>query len=307
MENRYQILIVGGGPGGYAAALYAARAGLSCLVLEKFSPGGQMVLTGQIDNYPGFPDGVDGFSLAEQMRAGAERFGVKTKLAEVLSMDLNGSEKRVVTDSGEFLAPVVILATGASPRQLGIAGEEMLAGRGVSYCAHCDGMFHRGKTVVVVGGGNSAVEDALYLARICEKVILVHRRDTLRATRIYHEQLQNTPNVQILWNSAVTQLHHSAKLDAVTVTDLISGQQHQIPCSGLFVSIGRNPATELVAQQLELAPGGYIPADETCRTAIPGVFAVGDVRTKQLRQVVTAVADGATAAHFAQEYLDFAR
>ena len=303
MDHIYDMIIVGGGPGGYTAALYAARAGLDVIVLEKLSAGGQMALTSQIDNYPGFPDGIDGFTLGVQMQSGAERFGAKTELADVLSVQLSGDVKEIVTSEGTFYGRTVVFATGANPRSLGLPGEKELTGRGVSYCAHCDGMFYRGKTVVVVGGGNSAVADAMVLSRIAKKVILVHRRDSLRATKIYHEPLRRAENVEFRWNSAVTQLLHSGTVTGVVVQDVQTGEEATIPCDGVFVSIGRQPASELVVDQLALDESGYILAGESTKTSIPGVFAVGDVRTKALRQIVTAVADGASAAHHAEEYL----
>ena len=304
MHPVYDILIIGGGPGGYTAALYAARSGLKAAVLEKLAAGGQMALTTQIDNYPGFPEGVDGFTLGENMRAGAEAFGAKTIYTQVDALRLDGPIKEADTDSGTLQGRTLVIATGASPRLLGIAGEKELTGAGVSYCAHCDGMFYRDKTVVVVGGGNSAAADALLLSRIAKKVILVHRRDTLRATKIYHEPLRNAPNVEFYWNSTVTELLHSGKLTGVKLQNLLSGEETTLSCDGLFVSIGRQPATELVKGQLELDEAGYILAGENTETNIPGVYAVGDVRTKQLRQIVTAVADGAVAAHNAEHYLN---
>jgi thioredoxin reductase (NADPH) len=303
MKRVYDMVIIGGGPGGYTAALYAVRAGLSAVVLEKLSAGGQMALTSQIDNYPGFPEGVDGFTLAEQMQQGAERFGAVSELAEVYSVDLHADPKVIETDEGTFYGRTVVIATGAGPRELGIPGEKELTGRGVNYCAHCDGMFYKGKTVVVVGGGNSAAADAMYLARLCEKVIVVHRRDTLRATKIYHDPLMKAENVEFRWNSTVSQLLSDGKVNGVVLTDVNTGAETAIDCDGVFVSIGRKPATDLVAGQLELDKDGYIVADESTQTMIPGVFAVGDVRTKALRQIVTAVADGAAAAHAAEQYL----
>ena len=299
----YDMVIIGGGPAGYSAALYAARAGLSVMVLEKLSAGGQMALTTQIDNYPGFVNGIDGFELAENMQQQAQRFGAETELAEVTALRLDREIREIDTSEGTFYGRTVVIATGAGPRELGVDGEKALVGRGVNYCAACDGMFYRGKTVVVVGGGNSAAADALVLSRIAEKVILIHRRDTLRATKIYHEPLMHAANVELRWNSAVTELLSDGRLTGVKIRDVRSGAESVIPCDGLFVSVGRSPATALAAGQLELDPAGYILADESTRTNIPGVFAVGDVRTKALRQVVTAVADGAVAVHFAEEYL----
>lgn len=299
----YDMIVVGGGPGGYTAALYAARAGLDILVLEKLSAGGQMALTEEIDNYPGFEDGIDGFTLAEKMQRQAERFGAKSEYAQVERVDLTAAPKVLETSEGTFYAKTVVLATGANPRELGLAGEAALTGRGVAYCAACDGMRYKGRTVVVVGGGNSAAADAMLLSRIAQKVILVHRRDTLRATKVYHAPLMQAENLEFRWNSAVTELLHADKLTGVILKDVNTGEETAVPCDGVFVSIGRKPATELVQGQLELDRGGYIVADETTKTNLAGVYAVGDVRTKPLRQVVTAVADGAVAVHMAEEYL----
>lgn len=303
MEIRYDVIVIGGGPGGYTAALYTARAGLSTLVIERLTVGGQMTETTQIDNYPGFAQGIDGITLGMQMQEGAERFGAETLYAEVLSLELEGREKKVNTSDGEFVAGAVILATGAGHRHLGLPGEEELVGRGIAYCAACDGMFYRGKEVAVVGGGNSAVADALLLSRIAGKVHVIHRRDTLRATKVYHNALLQAENVELHWNSGVTALHGENGLQAVTVQDLRTGEEKQLPLDGLFVSIGRKPATDLVRGQLELDEAGYILAGESTKTSVPGVFAVGDVRTKAVRQIITAAADGAVAAHMAEEYL----
>lgn len=300
MEHIYDMIVIGGGPGGYTAALYAARAGLDTVVLEKMSPGGQMAQTTRIDNYPGF-QGVDGYTLGEQMQQNAEHFGAKTELAEVFSTDLSGEIKRVETSEGVFLGRTVVIATGASHRKLDLPREEALTGKGVAYCAACDGMFYRGKTVAVVGGGNSAVADAMTLSRICKKVILIHRRDTLRATKIYHDQLGD--NVEFRWNSVVNRLLGDDRLTGLELKDVITGGLTKLPVDGVFVSVGRSPSSELFREQLAVDEGGYIVADETTRTTIPGVFAVGDVRTKAVRQVITAAADGAVAAHFAEEYL----
>ena len=299
----YDMVVIGGGPGGYTAALYAVRAGLDTLVIEKLAAGGQMALTDRIDNYPGFPHGVGGYELGEQMKLQAERFGAKTVNAEVRDAELNGTVKVIETAEGTFRGRTVVIATGANPRELGIEGEKELVGRGVAYCAACDGMFYKGKTVAVVGGGNSAAEDALLLSRIAKKVIVVHRRDSLRATKVYHEPLMRAENVEFRWNSVVEELLHEERLTGVRIKDVNTGEETVLDVNGLFVSIGRKPATGLVEGKLELDNGGYIVAGETTQTNIPGVYAVGDVRTKLLRQVVTAVADGAVAVHMAEEYL----
>ena len=303
MEKIYDLVIIGGGPGGYTAALYGARAGLSTLVLEKLSAGGQMALTHRIDNYPGFPEGADGFELAESMQQQAERFGAVTEYAEVFSADLKAQPKIIETSEGNFLARAVIIATGAGPRELGVPKEKELIGRGVNYCAACDGAFYKGKTVVVVGGGNTAAADAMLLSRVAKKVILVHRRNSLRATKIYHQPLMEAENVEFAWNSQVVEILHDRKVSGVVLKDVNSGELRQIDCDGIFVSVGRKPVTEFLGGQVELDKGGYILAGESTVTNIPGVFAVGDVRTKFLRQVVTAVADGAVAVHMAEEFL----
>ncbi len=303
MAHVYDMIMIGGGPAGYSAALYAARAGLDTLVIERMSAGGQMALTDAIDNYPGFDSGIDGFTLGMQMQAGAERFGAKTEYAEVLSLEPHGEVKCILTSEGDRHARTLVIATGANPRELGVAGEEELTGAGVHYCAHCDGRFYKDMTVAVVGGGNSAVTDALYLSRLAKKVYLIHRRDELRAAGVYKESLTALSNLEILWNSRVESLISDGRLTGVRLTDTVDGRTSELAVDGLFVSIGRKPASELVVGLLELDSHGYIVAGEDTETGIPGVYAVGDVRTKELRQVVTAVADGAVAVHHAELYL----
>ena len=305
MSNVYDVLIIGGGPAGYTAALYATRAGLETAILERMSPGGQMGLTDIIDNYPGFPEGVDGLTLGMNMQMQAERFGAKSLYEDVTEVDFTDPAVKVVkTAINTYSARTVVIATGANPRELGLPNEAARTGKGVHYCAHCDGRFYKGKTVAVVGGGNSAVSDALYLSRVTDKVYVIHRRDTLRATKIYHEPLMKAENVEFVWDSAVTEILSDGRVTGVKVQNIKDGTERQLDFSGLFVSIGRKPATGFLEGVLELDDYGYIKADETTRTSVPGVFAVGDVRTKALRQVVTAVADGATAIHYAEEYLN---
>ena len=321
LSKIYDTIILGGGPAGYTAALYTSRAGLSTLVLEQVSAGGQMALTSQIDNYPGFEEGIDGFTLGQKMQAGAERFGTETLLAEVRGVQLADTQvegldepvKIIETSDGTLYGRTVILATGAKARKLGVEKEDELIGKGVNYCAACDGNAYRGKTVMVVGGGNSAAADALTLSRLAEKVYIVHRRDTLRATKIYHKPLMEAENVEFIWDSAVAALNtgteegsgglHSRRLTSVTVKNLKNGELSDVDCDGVFVSVGRQPASGLFEGQLALDGYGYVLADESTRTSIPGVFAVGDVRTKTLRQVITAAADGAVASHYVEEYL----
>ena len=303
MEHVYDMIIIGGGPAGYTAALYASRAGLDTLIVEKMSAGGQMALTDVIDNYPGFEEGIDGFTLGMKMQSSAERFGAVTEYAEVVAVKLSEKIKAISTTSGDLFAKTVVIATGADPRKLGIEGEDALVGRGLHYCAHCDGRFYKDKTVVVVGGGNSAVSDALYLSNLAKKVYLIHRRDSLRATKIYHEPLMRAENVEFVWNSAVCDYIVDDRVRGVKIKDLKSEEEKELFVDGVFVSIGRKPSTELFGGELALDGSGYIIADESTKTNIEGVFAAGDVRTKMLRQVVTAVSDGAVASHYAEEYL----
>ena len=302
MKHIYDMVILGGGPGGYTAALYAARSGLDVLVLEKLSAGGQMALTSQIDNYPGFPEGIDGFELGMKFQEQAEKFGAKTEYAEVRSLNLRVVPRVISTSEGDYFARTVVIATGAGAKKLGLPDEERLVGRGIGYCAHCDGMFYRGKTVAIVGGGNSAAAEALYLSRIAKKVILIHRRDSLRATKVYHEPLKKLGNLEFRWNSGITELLGEDRLSGVRVKNYITDEEEELQVDGVFISIGRKPATELLEGQLKLE-GGYIVADESTQTSIPGVYAVGDVRTKALRQILTAASDGANAAHHAESWL----
>ena len=304
MEQNADVLIVGGGPAGYTAALYAARSGLTTLVLEGTAPGGQLAAAESVENYPGEPQAVKGWYLAERMRQGAERSGAATVLARVTALRLPGPKKLAETEAGTFAGRALIYAAGAFPRKLGIPGEERLLGRGVSFCAACDGAFFRGRDVAVVGGGNSAVSEALTLSRLCRQVTVVHRRDTLRAERQGVQALEQAGNVRFLWNAAVEAITGDKAVAGLQYRDLVSGRQALLPCAGVFVAIGRQPETTLLAGQLPLDPAGYVSADETTATAVPGVFAAGDVRSKRLRQVVTAAADGAVAAHMAAAYLE---
>ena len=303
MDHIYDVVIIGGGPAGYSAALYTSRAGLDTLVVEKMAPGGQMALTDIIENYPGFNEGVDGFTLGMNMQLGAEKFGAKTEYTEVVNVELAEKTKKITTSSGILYSKAVIIATGADPRKLGIEGEDSLIGKGLHYCAHCDGRFYKDKTVIVVGGGNSAVSDALYLSHLCKKVIMIHRRDTLRATKIYHEPLMKADNVEFMWDSAIESYIVDGRIVGANVKNLKSGEVSEVMCDGIFVSVGREPLSYLFKDQITLDSYGYIVADESTMTNIEGVFAAGDVRTKALRQVITAAADGATAAHYAEEYI----
>ncbi len=299
----WDVVILGGGAAGCTAALYCARAGLSAAVLEQTGAVGQMAITNWVDNYPGFPEGISGFQLAEQMRRGAERYGARFFQTDMQTAALGGECKRIGTDIGEFQGKTVILATGADPRPLGLPEERRLFGRGVSYCATCDGPLYRGKTVAVVGGGNSAAEEAAFLAGFCEKVYLIHRRDALRAEKGVQEKLFAAKNVEILWNTQVAALLGGDRLTGLSLQRRGKTELFALECDGLFVAIGRTPNTGLFAGEVALDAGGYVLADETTNANCPGVFAAGDVRRKPLRQIATAVADGAVAASQAAAYL----
>lgn len=302
-EKIYDIAIIGCGPAGYTAAIYAGRAGYKTVLFEKASPGGQMGITSSIENYPGF-ESVNGFELAAKMQSQSESFGTEFVYDEVTSLELGGKTKIVRTASQEFSARAAVLAMGAKPRLLNIAGEAEYTGRGVSYCATCDGMFFRGKTVIVNGGGDTAFEDALYLSNICEKVILVHRRASYRATPSQVKKAEARSNIEFIKNAKVSEIIGENSVIAVKLTDVNTGAESTVDCSGVFVAIGRIPDTALVKGQLELDDSGYIIADESTKTSVEGVFAAGDVRTKALRQIVTACADGAMAIHSAEEILE---
>ena len=302
MEHIYDMAVIGGGPAGYTAALYAARAGMRVCVLEMAMAGGQMTTTDRIDNYPGFDEGIDGWELGEKMKRGAERFGAVTIQTEVRACRLTDDIKQFQTGGDPISARTAVIAAGASPRLLGIDGEERLWGRGVHTCAHCDGRFYRGKTAVVIGGGNSAAADALYLARFAKQVYLVHRRDSLRAEQYYRNALAETA-VEFLWNKAAVRFLGEARMEGIVLRDTAGGGEMTLACDGVFVSIGRQPQTKLFEGQLSLDANGYIIADESTETNLPGVFAAGDIRTKALRQVITAASDGACAAHAAELYL----
>ncbi len=303
MEHVYDMIIIGGGPAGYTAALYAARAGLDAVLIEKAGAGGQMALTDVIDNYPGFDEGIDGFTLGMKMKNGAERFGVKTILEQVNSVDFKNDVKAVNTAGKTYFAKTVVVSTGADPNELGVKNEREYIGKGIHYCAHCDGRFYKDKTVMVVGGGNTAVADALFLARFAKKVYVVHRRDTFRAEKILVDPLLHAKNVEVLWNSVPVEFTAEERISGALIKNIVTNQEIKVPVDGVFVSIGRKPVTYFLEGSVSLDDKGYIIADETCRSSVDGVYAVGDVRTKPLRQIVTAAADGAVAVHFAVEYL----
>lgn len=300
----YDTVIIGGGPCGYTAALYLGRAGCRAVVLEKGIAGGQMSTTHHIDNYPGFPDGIDGYSLASAMQSQAKRFAAEAVQTEIKSVRLDGPIKTAVAADGkEYAARTVIVASGASPRELGLEEERTLRGKGVSYCATCDGAFYREKTVAVVGGGDTAAVDALFLTRFCKKVYLVHRRDALRAAKEYQKRLFANEKIEPVWDSVVDQIGSDGRVTGLKLRHVKTGAVREIECQGVFVAVGNVPNTAFLQGQLPLSPDGYITAGEDTATPLAGVFAAGDVRTKPLRQIVTAVSDGAVAAGMAEAYL----
>ena len=304
-DKIYDVVVIGGGPAGYSSALYCARAGLSTIVLEELSAGGQMTLTEVIENYPGFHEGIDGFTLGDQMQQQAEHFGAESELTTVTSVELKGDEKIVhTTDAGDYQTRCVVIATGANARKLGLPNEAALADKGIHYCAACDGMRFKGKTVALVGGGNTALEDALLLSRLCEKVYLIHRRDQYRAEKFYVDAVEAADNIEpVLW-SVVDNVKVEGSFQGVNVKNVKTDEITFLPAEALFVSVGRVPNTGFLNGVVETNEAGYIVADETTRTSVPGVFAVGDIRTKPLRQVVTAAADGAVSSMFAQQYIE---
>lgn len=299
----YDIIIIGSGPAGLSAAIYAQRACLDTIVIEKNGiSGGQVLNTWEVDNYPGFP-GVTGFELSRQFREHANKLGARVVQDEVVQVELSGNVKKVVCEEETYEARCVILASGAHHRTLEVPGEEELRGAGVSYCATCDGAFFRGRTVAVVGGGDAALEDAIFLARMCEKVYIVHRRDKLRGAKRLQERLQTLENIEFVWNSETAAIEGNAQVEALRLRQTKTGEERRLDVDGVFIAVGIAPESELYAGQLELDEQGYIRADESGQTSVPGVFAAGDVRTKALRQILTAASDGANCVASAERYL----
>jgi len=303
MKHIYDCIILGSGPAGLTAAIYAARANLSALVIEKeFVSGGQVVNTSEIDNYPGLP-GIGGFDLGMKLREHAEQFQVEFVNGFVTDINIEETVKKVTTEEGEYWGKTIIAATGAAYKKLNVPGEEELSGMGVSYCATCDGAFFKGKTVAVVGGGDVAVEDALVLSKICEKVYLIHRRDELRSAKSQQKKLFSLPNVEVLWNTRVEQIEGEDQVEKLLLANTLNGEKTTLPAEGVFIAVGTDPNTGLFKGLLEMDDNGYIKAGEDCVTNCAGVYAAGDVRRKKMKQIVTAVADGANAVNSAMEYL----
>lgn len=300
----YDTIIIGGGPAGLAAGLYAMRSGLKTVLLEKLQPGGQVIVTDFVENYPGFPSGISGGELSAHMEAQARAVGLEIIATEVVSVDFTGPAKVVLTPDEEYKAPTIIVASGATYRRLNVPGEQQLTGKGVSYCATCDGPLFRDKEIAVVGGGNTAVQDAVFLARFARKVTIVHRRDALRATKILQERAFKNEKVDIAWNSVVVEINGNERVEGLVLRDVKTRADRSVPVDGVFIVVGTDPNTEFVKRSVVLDPAGYILTDEDMRTNVPGVYAAGDCRRKSLRQIVTAAADGAIAAVSAERYIE---
>jgi len=299
----HKLIIIGSGPAGLAAAIYAARADLAPLLIAGSDLGGQVALTEQVENYPGFPQGISGAELTQLMQEQAERFGTHVELDEVVEVDLSTRPLKVKTYSQEYEAQALIVATGVSPRKLQVPGEAEFTGRGVSYCATCDGFFFRDRRVVVVGGGDAAVKEALFLTKFASKVYIVHRRDQLRAEQIVQERVQRNEKIEFVWDTVVTEVVGSDNVTGVRVKNLKSGQESLLPAEGVFIYVGHTPNTALFEGELELDEEGYIITDLEQGTSVPGVFAAGDVQERVLRQIATAVGTGAKAAMEAERYI----
>ncbi len=298
------LVIIGAGPAGLTAGLYAARARLRTLIIENMVPGGQVLLTDRVENYPGFPEGISGFDLIDRMKRQAEDFGTTIINQKVSNLDLASEKKVVLTDKGRIESRALILACGATSRKLGIDGEQILTGKGVSYCATCDGPFYRDQVVAVVGGGDTAVQEAIFLTKFASKVYLIHRRDELRAVKLLQDRAMHERKIECVWNTVPVKIEGETGVESLAVKNVITGEVNYLPVQGVFVFIGFVPNNDLVKGMLDLDEKGFVLTDEKMETSVPGVFAAGDVRSKLLRQISTAVGDGATAAFAAEKYLE---
>jgi len=303
-ETIYDVVIIGGGPAGLTAGLYCSRARLNTLLIEKMILGGQVMITTDVENYPGFPGGITGPELMERFQTHCQEFGLQTTTGDVQSIEDQGKVKRLVVDDKEILTRSVIIATGAEPRKLGVAGEKELIGRGVSYCATCDGAFFRNVPVTINGGGDTAVEEAMFLSRFASKVYLVHRRDQLRAIGVLQERLKANDKIEVVWNSTIESCEgDNSGLTHIKLKDTQTGKESELETQGLFVAIGVTPKTGFLQGVVDLDDSGYIITDHQCQTSVPGIFAAGDVRQSVLKQIATAVGDGATSAWVVEKYL----
>jgi thioredoxin reductase (NADPH) len=299
-----ELIIIGAGPAGLTAGLYAARARLKTVLLERLAPGGQVMTTDRVENYPGFPEGISGFELIDRMKKQAESFDLKIELTEVTSLELTPEKKVVVTDKGRYESKALILTTGATPMKIGIEGETLLIGKGVSYCATCDGPFYRDQDVAVIGGGDTAIEEALFLTRFVSNVHVIHRRDELRATKLLQERAMADEKIHFIWDTIPTRILGVNGVEGIELKNVKTEEISQLPVEGVFVFVGYNPGNDLIIGKLDLDPYGYVITDNDMETSVPGVFAAGDIRSKLLRQIVTAVGEGATATFAAEKYLE---
>lgn len=303
MDRAYDVIIIGGGPAGLSAGLYAARASLSTLLIEKGILGGQIANVEHVENYPGFPEGISGFQLGQAMHQQATKYGLETVAAEVTAIELGKKGKVVKTTEGEYLAKVLIMATGAEPNRLGVPGEERLLGHGVSYCATCDGPLFRDKVVAVIGGGDSAVEEALILTRFASRVILIHRRDQLRAAKLFQQRAFANQKMEFLWDTVVEEILGDDKVKGLSLRNVKTGERSTLEVSGVFIYVGLHPNTEFLRGLLRLDAQGHIVTNEEMQTEVAGIFAAGDIRQNSPRQVITAAGDGATASLSAEKFL----
>ncbi|MFC1682759.1 thioredoxin-disulfide reductase [Candidatus Zixiibacteriota bacterium] len=302
--EKHDLIIVGGGPAGLTAGLYAARSRIDTLLVERLTPGGQVMTTDLVENYPGFEEGISGPDLVAKMEKQARRFDLQIEIRQVEKITLQEDRIKLLTDAGEYLARAVIVASGAEARLLGVPGEKELKGKGVSYCATCDGPFFRDKEVAVVGGGDSAVEEAIYLTRFAQRVHLIHRRDQLRATKVLQERALSNEKLEVIWDSVVTRINGDQVVQSVVVKNVKTDQESQLEVSGVFMYVGVNPNSDLFDLEIEKDDNGYVLTDDSMRTSVQGIYAIGDVRSKQLRQIVNAAGEGAVAAFSAEKYLE---